>query len=67
MCTAVDRGEKLTGSGHRASDRTLEWVWWWNNQRLHAELDYRAPIEAEHEHYAEAESLLEATAPQENN
>lgn len=22
---------------------TLEWVWWWNNQRLHGELDMRAP------------------------
>ena len=45
---------------------TLEWVWWWNNQRLHSELDYRTPTEAEHEYYAEAESLLKATASQEN-
>ncbi|MFC7581018.1 integrase core domain-containing protein [Schaalia naturae] len=22
---------------------TLEWVWWWNNQRLHGELDIRTP------------------------
>ncbi|MBT8796830.1 IS3 family transposase [Microbacterium flavum] len=22
---------------------TLEWVWWWNNQRLHGELDMRTP------------------------
>jgi putative transposase len=45
---------------------TLEWVWWWNNQRLHSELDYRTPIEAEQAHYANPESLLEATASQEN-
>jgi len=44
---------------------TLEWVWWWNNQRLHSELDYRTPIEAETEYYADPESLLKATASQE--
>jgi transposase InsO family protein len=26
---------------------TLEWVWWWNNSRLHGELDYRTPVEVE--------------------
>ena len=26
---------------------TLEWVWWWNNQRLHSELGYRTPAEVE--------------------
>jgi len=26
---------------------TLEWVWWWNNSRLHGELDMRTPIEVE--------------------
>lgn len=35
---------------------TLEWVWWWNNQRLHAELDYRTPAEVEAAHYADLES-----------
>lgn len=35
---------------------TLEWVWWWNNQRLHAELDYRTPTEVEAAHYADLES-----------
>jgi putative transposase len=44
---------------------TLEWVWWFNNQRLHSELDYRPPIEAEQEYYADPESLLRATASQE--
>ena len=44
---------------------TLEWVWWWNNQRLHSELDYRTPIEAENEYYADPESLLKAIAIQE--
>lgn len=40
---------------------TLEWVWWWNNQRLHGELDYRAPQEVEAGHYADLESLRPAT------
>lgn len=31
---------------------TLEWVWWWNNQRLHGELDYRTPLEIESAHAA---------------
>lgn len=26
---------------------TLEYVWWWNNQRLHGELDMRTPIQVE--------------------
>ncbi|UOQ89482.1 IS3 family transposase [Agromyces endophyticus] len=41
---------------------TLEWVWWWNNQRLHSELGYRAPVEVEAAHYAEIESPVLATA-----
>ena len=45
---------------------TLEWVWWWNTQRLHSELDYRTPTEVEQVHHANPESLLEATASQEN-
>ena len=44
---------------------TLEWVWWWNNQRLHSELDYRTPVEAENEYYADPKSLLKAIAFQE--
>jgi putative transposase len=43
----------------------LEWVWWWNNARLHGELDYRAPIEIEHTYYADQETPLPATAGQE--
>ena len=26
---------------------TLEWVSWWNHQRLHEALDYRTPVEVE--------------------
>lgn len=44
---------------------TLEWVWWWNNQRLHGELDMRTPIEIENAFYAGTESALPATAGQE--
>ena len=41
---------------------TLEWVWWWNNQRLHGELDMRTPAEVEAEYYADLESTETATA-----
>jgi transposase InsO family protein len=44
---------------------TREWVWWFNNQRLPSELDYRIPIKAEQEYYADPEPLLRATASQE--
>jgi len=40
-------------------------VWWWNNQRLHSELDYRTPTEAERDYDADPESLLKAAALQE--
>ena len=40
---------------------TLEWVWWFNNQRLHSELDYRTPAEVEAEYYAGTSPVL-ATA-----
>ena len=30
---------------------TLEWVWWFNNIRLHSELDYRTPNEVQASHY----------------
>ncbi|WP_036301519.1 IS3 family transposase, partial [Microbacterium sp. C448] len=39
---------------------TLEWVWWWNNQRLHGELDMRTPIEVEDACYADQESAQPA-------
>ncbi|UFS60602.1 IS3 family transposase [Subtercola endophyticus] len=35
---------------------TLEYVWWWNNQRLHGELDMRTPIEVENEYYADTKA-----------
>ncbi len=41
---------------------TLEWVWWWNNERLHGELNYRTPEEVEAQHYADLESPSLATA-----
>ncbi|WP_310734873.1 IS3 family transposase [Microbacterium halimionae] len=37
---------------------TLEYVWWWNNQRLHGELGMRTPIETEQAYYAGPESPL---------
>ena len=32
---------------------TLKWAWWWNNNRLHGELDMRTPIEVEEAYYAD--------------
>ncbi|WP_438816571.1 IS3 family transposase [Tersicoccus solisilvae] len=43
---------------------TLEYVWWWNNQRLHGELDMRTPIEVEQAYYADLESAQPALAGQ---
>lgn len=45
---------------------TLEYVWWWNNQRLHGELDMRTPLEVEAAHYAAEESTQRALAGQGN-
>jgi transposase InsO family protein len=30
---------------------TLEYVWWWNNQRLHSQLGMRTPAETEQNYY----------------
>lgn len=43
---------------------TLEWVWWWNNSRLHCELDMRTPAEVEQAYYADLESGQPAPAGQ---
>ncbi|WTA16324.1 IS3 family transposase [Nocardioides sp. NBC_00850] len=45
---------------------TLEYVWWWNNRRLHGELDYRTPIEVEQAYYADHDSAHPVTAGQGN-
>ena len=45
---------------------TLEWVWWWNNQRLHGELDMMTPLEVEAAYYAAQESSRPAHAGQGN-
>lgn len=45
---------------------TLEYVWWWNNQRLHGELDMRTPLEVEAAYYAAQESAQPALAGQGN-
>ena len=41
---------------------TLEWVWWFNNARLHSELGYRTPAETEAHYYAQIEARPPAGA-----
>jgi len=44
---------------------TLEWVWWFNNQRLHGQLGMQTPAQVEETFYAEPKALaptpIEAT------
>jgi putative transposase len=30
---------------------TLEWVWWFNNARLHSELNHQTPVEYDDDYY----------------
>jgi putative transposase len=46
---------------------TLNWVWWWNHQRLHGELSMRTPIEIEHLYYADHEDPQLKVPSQLNN
>lgn len=46
---------QLLDAGHTVEQvelATLEYVWWWNNQRLHGELDMRTPAAVEADYYA---------------
>lgn len=36
---------------------TLEWVWWWNHERLHSSLGLLTPVEVEEAYYAETVKL----------
>jgi len=45
---------------------TLEYVWWWNNQRLHGKRDTRTPLEVEQAYYGALESTQSAHAGQGN-
>ena len=70
--SALCKTELIRASGPRRTVEqvelaTLEWVWRWNSQRLHSELEYRTPIKAEAAYHADPESLLKATAPQEKS
>ena len=40
---------------------TLEYVWWWNHERIHGELGMPTPLEVEQAYYAGIESLLALT------
>lgn len=43
---------------------TLEYLWWWNHQRLHGELDMPTPVEVEQAYYVDQESAQPAPAGQ---
>ena len=38
---------------------SLKYMWWWNNERLHGELDMRTPAEVEAAYYADTEPVPE--------
>jgi transposase InsO family protein len=46
---------------------TLEWVWWWNNQRLHTTLAMATPAEVEQTYYHQHQDPRAATATRETN
>jgi len=64
--TELIRQRGLGGTVEQVALATLEYVWWWNNQRLHGELDMRTPTEVEHAYYADLESDQPAPAGQGN-
>jgi transposase InsO family protein len=68
VATAFDYGDSALRGPWRTVEQvqlaTLEWVWWWNNQRLHGELDMRIPVEVEDAYYADLESADPAPAGQ---
>ncbi|QNE46188.1 IS3 family transposase [Glaciihabitans sp. INWT7] len=41
---------------------TLEYVWWWNDQRIHGELDMQNPTEIESAYYIDQDSAQPAPA-----
>lgn len=43
---------------------TLEYMWWWNNQPPHGELDMHTPAKVEANYYAGLDTPLEATVSQ---
>jgi len=45
---------------------TLEWVWWWNNQRLHTSLGTTTPTETENTYYHQHQTTRAATATRRN-
>lgn len=48
--TELIRKQRPWRSVEQVELATLEWVWWFNNQRLHSELEYRTPAEIEAEY-----------------
>ncbi|GAA4056117.1 hypothetical protein GCM10023065_00770 [Microbacterium laevaniformans] len=52
---------QLLDAGHTVEQvelATLEYVWWWNYQRLHGELDMRTPAAVEADYYAGLDTPL---------
>jgi putative transposase len=62
---AVGRGSPFLAAPLRTIDdveyATMEWVDWYNNRRLHSQLDYVPPEEYEAAHYADIQARKSAT------
>ena len=65
---AVGRGSPFLNGPLRTIDdveyTTMEWVDWFNNRRLHSQLDYVPPEEYEAAYYAHSQTSQPATPQQ---
>ncbi|QIM17044.1 IS3 family transposase [Leucobacter insecticola] len=59
--TELIRQQRPWKSVEQVELATLKWVWWWNHERLHGELDMRTPLEVEEAYYADSTKLPQPT------
>jgi putative transposase len=59
--TELIRRQGLWQTVEQVNFASLEYVWWWNNQGLHGELDMRTPREIEEEYYGDPRTVPAGT------